>query len=1193
MRGIRSLLQLALLIFLFLSSGVYGQNTSNKGTDFWVAYTGHVDGKESRLYLYLTSDVNTTASVTVGNSPIPGSPFTINANTVTPVLIDPNTIDAYLGSSDVVERGKAIHVTAARPVVVYSHIFRAARSASSLILPAKVLGREYYVSAYTQNSNSRFPVTYSEFSIIAVEDQTTIEITPKATDIAGRHAANVTYSITLQRGEAYQYQSRTDLSGSHLVSVAGSNGGCKPIAVFSGSSWLGFCNAQRESQVGGDNLYQQLYPVTSWGKEFITAPFINRPFDVFRIYFSRNNTTAAVNGIPRGVFNKGDYYDFSSSTANRVTASEPISLVQYQVSQDCDPRNAGTDDHPVNPGDPEMTVLNPVEQTLSKITVYSALANQTSPPTQITQHYINVIIRDDDKSSFRINGQVPSGVFVPVGASGYVYLQEDVTARSLLRPTHTLTADGGFSAIAYGYGHVESYGYLAGADVKNLFQNIEISNVETGLKTTEVCVGRTSALTLTLPYQTERLSWTIDGQVQAPVNRPVPEVIQLNGVTAYQYKYLEELTFNGPGLHQVKVQSLNPNPSGCDANEELVLDFEVFELPAAAFTGAPAKICANQAVRLSDDRPASGKPIVKWHWDFGDGTFETRTSGAAFDHVYPNAGDFEIRLTVESEAGCASAVSTPFGVHVNAQPVADFEVPLACATQMVRFTDRSLPGAGRLLKWHWDFGDALQTTPDQPNTSEIQHPLHLYRLPGTYKVLLMVENEAGCVSVASEQMVTVYGVPDVDFELPEICMTDGPAIFKNLSSTGNWGAGPLRYEWDFGDPASGILNAATTVDGQHQYRASGTYRVQLRVFNGSGCGLTIIKNLVVNGANPIAAFEVLDRALLCSDQRFQVKDRSSVDAGSITRLQWFLDEVMILEVLQPSSGDTYTFSYPSFSGGQDRPANLRLKVFSGSLSAGCQDTKTEQLFLKPVPDLNFEMDVSRCVNAGPLQLTATELSQVDGTMSFSGPGVDGQGMFYPERAGVGVHLIRCRFISENGCAIEVLHSITVSPMPSVDAGADMVILAGGERRMNATATGLEVSFRWSPAAGLERDDLLNPIARPERDTEYTLTVTSKDGCTATDRVFVKVLDEIVPPNAFSPNGDGRNDVWNLPNLDSYPNVTVDIFNRYGEKVFHSKNYFIPFDGNYRNQALPVGTYYYLIDPGNGRKRISGSLTLIR
>jgi gliding motility-associated-like protein len=82
-------------------------------------------------------------------------------------------------------------------------------------------------------------------------------------------------------------------------------------------------------------------------------------------------------------------------------------------------------------------------------------------------------------------------------------------------------------------------------------------------------------------------------------------------------------------------------------------------------------------------------------------------------------------------------------------------------------------------------------------------------------------------------------------------------------------------------------------------------------------------------------------------------------------------------------------------------------------------------------------------------------------------------------------------------------------------------------------------------------------------------------------------------NAFSPNGDGINDVWSLLFLQDYPNATVQILNRYGQLVFLSTGYAQPWDGKFKGQDLPIGTYYYLINLRNGKPPLVGSVTIVK
>ena len=89
------------------------------------------------------------------------------------------------------------------------------------------------------------------------------------------------------------------------------------------------------------------------------------------------------------------------------------------------------------------------------------------------------------------------------------------------------------------------------------------------------------------------------------------------------------------------------------------------------------------------------------------------------------------------------------------------------------------------------------------------------------------------------------------------------------------------------------------------------------------------------------------------------------------------------------------------------------------------------------------------------------------------------------------------------------------------------------------------------------------------------------------------LQAVVIPNVFTPNGDGINDTWDVANLDAYVNCTVDVFSRYGQKVFSSVGYSAPWNGTRNNAAIPVGTYYYIINLNNGQKAYAGYVTIIR
>jgi gliding motility-associated-like protein len=107
-------------------------------------------------------------------------------------------------------------------------------------------------------------------------------------------------------------------------------------------------------------------------------------------------------------------------------------------------------------------------------------------------------------------------------------------------------------------------------------------------------------------------------------------------------------------------------------------------------------------------------------------------------------------------------------------------------------------------------------------------------------------------------------------------------------------------------------------------------------------------------------------------------------------------------------------------------------------------------------------------------------------------------------------------------------------------------------------------------------------------------VTSNRGCgTSSDDVLVRVYEKIKVPNAFSPNGDGVNDVWNIEPLDLFEDSETQVFNRYGQLVFRSHGYAQPWNGRQNGKPLPAGVYYYTINLKDVNPLLSGFVMIVR
>jgi len=184
--------------------------------------------------------------------------------------------------------------------------------------------------------------------------------------------------------------------------------------------------------------------------------------------------------------------------------------------------------------------------------------------------------------------------------------------------------------------------------------------------------------------------------------------------------------------------------------------------------------------------------------------------------------------------------------------------------------------------------------------------------------------------------------------------------------------------------------------------------------------------------------------------------------------------------------------------------------------------------------------------------------------------------------------------SNGTCTSTASTTVTVIPKPTVNAGADQIIVLGDKAQLNATVTGNNLQYNWVPSTNLSNPNILNPVATPTADITYTLYVTSPNSCfVVSDDVFIKVYPPLVIPNTFTPNNDAINDTWNIPGLGYYADCLVQIYSRWGELLFKSTGYRTPWDGRYKGNLVPVGVYYYIIDLKNNTKSLSGWVEVLR
>jgi gliding motility-associated-like protein len=175
--------------------------------------------------------------------------------------------------------------------------------------------------------------------------------------------------------------------------------------------------------------------------------------------------------------------------------------------------------------------------------------------------------------------------------------------------------------------------------------------------------------------------------------------------------------------------------------------------------------------------------------------------------------------------------------------------------------------------------------------------------------------------------------------------------------------------------------------------------------------------------------------------------------------------------------------------------------------------------------------------------------------------------------------------------------IIVKPKPIISFNpAAPTILIGNSVTLNATVTGNIATYTWTPPTGLSSTVSNNPIASPTQTTTYKLRVTSTDNCIADSSLTVKVLTNTFIPNSFTPNADGKNDVFRIPPSAALRNLQYFIvFNRYGNKIFETTDITKGWDGTYQGTQSSIGAYTYMIKAfdNKGEVFLKGTVLLIR
>jgi len=288
----------------------------------------------------------------------------------------------------------------------------------------------------------------------------------------------------------------------------------------------------------------------------------------------------------------------------------------------------------------------------------------------------------------------------------------------------------------------------------------------------------------------------------------------------------------------------------------------------------------------------------------------------------------------------------------------------------------------------------------------------------------------------------------------------------------------------------------------------------------------------------------------------------------------------------------------------DKAAGIVILTLATTTTSDCS-ISTSNLVIEfgPLPSVNAGPDQGVCSQDAAVKLDGRNLT--NGNVQWST--LNGTGTFSPSPDQLDPNYLPTPADVKNGSVQLVLTNTTAGqcfipsdtmtvkflPPPTVNAGGIRYVLRGNTITLDPTVSDNNVTYKWSPDIDISDVNIKNPVVTGDVNRFYILTVTDHLGCVSRDTTLIDVSPSIKINNTFTPNGDGINDLWEIPGLIAYTNATVDIFNRYGIKLFHSIGYPKAWDGTYGGKPVPAGVYYYIINTKVNNQVLSGYVTVLR
>jgi gliding motility-associated-like protein len=460
-------------------------------------------------------------------------------------------------------------------------------------------------------------------------------------------------------------------------------------------------------------------------------------------------------------------------------------------------------------------------------------------------------------------------------------------------------------------------------------------------------------------------------------------------------------------------------------------------------------------------------------------------------------------------------------------------VTAGCAPFAVNF--KNTTSYGQTFKWYFGDGDS----------SYAVAPSHIYGSPGTYEVLLVATDSTTC-NLTDTGYAVVRVVPPVTLSSTSsmICVGDSTSL-NVVNSLGT------NFSWT---PASG-LNSISILNPKASPTTTTSYIITAK---DSFC--TAIDTVVVS---------------VYSNQTTIIPKTGQLCVGDSVQL-------------------TTDSSYVSYAWSTGQTSSAVEVNHAGPFSVttidkhGCKGKDSiEVTAFSKVPLI--ERDTAVCLKHG-VQLYADSGSYTYLWLPASGLNINN---VYDPTAIPMVTTTYTVTVTNGPCVSKDSITITVKPIPYVKIIPDSVmIIPGASVTLNATGS---PPFNWSPSIGISCTECPSPTVAPDSNTVYYAQVADSDGCIAIDSAIVDIEPTIYVPNSFTPNGDGKNDVFR-PKFQGYISMEVYIFNRWGQLIYKWNTLDGGWDGTYEGRKAQEDTYVYMLKAVDYTKNLVqkiGSVTLLK